>query len=137
MLGCRSGFQRMLNNASPNAIGTHSMIHRHVLATKTLPPEFQDIMKRVVSVVYFVETSASNNRLFSKLSSELDASNNVLLFHSDVKWLSRSKVFTHVFDVRDELKTFFNKKSKPQVETLFGDKDQLHKIAYLADIFEI
>ena len=34
MLGCRSGFQRLVINASPKAIGTHCMIHRQVLATK-------------------------------------------------------------------------------------------------------
>ena len=90
-----------------------------------------------MSVVNFVKTSASNSRLFSILCSELDASNNALLFHTDVRWLSRSKVLTRVFDLRDEIKTFFKKKSKPQFETLFGDKNQLNKIAYLVDIFAI
>ena len=107
MLACRSGFQRLVINASPKAIGTHCMIHRQVLATKTLPQEFQDVMKSVVSVVNFVKTYASNSRLFSKRCSELDASNNVLLFHTGVRWLSRSKVLTRVFYLRDELKTFF------------------------------
>ena len=84
MLGYRSGFQRLVINSTPKAIGTHCMIHRQVLAMKTLPQEFQDIMKSVVSVVNFVKAIASNSRLFSKLCSELDASNNVLLFHTDV-----------------------------------------------------
>ena len=94
-------------------------------------------MKSVVSVVNFVKNSASNSRLFSKLCSELDASNKVLLLHTDVRWLSRSKALTRVFDLRDELKTFCDKKSNPQFEALFGDKNQLHKIAYLVDIFAI
>ena len=103
--GCRSGLQRLVISASPKAIGTHCMIHRKVLATKILPQEFQDIMKSAVSVVNFAKTSASTSSLFSKLCRELDASNNVLLFHTDVRWLSRSKVLTRVFDLRDELKT--------------------------------
>ena len=85
----------------------------------------------------FVKTSASNSRLFSKLCSEFDASNNVMLFHTDVRWLSISKVLTRVFDLRDEIKTFFYQKSKSQFEALFDDKNQLHKIAYLVVIFEI
>ena len=137
MLGCRSGFQRLVINASPKVIGTHCMIHRQVLATQTLPHEFQEIMKNVVSAVNFVKASALNSRLFSKLCSELDASNNVLLFHTDVRWLSRGKVLKRVFDLRDELKTFFNQKSKPHFEALFSEKNQIHKIAYLVDIFAI
>jgi len=137
MLGCSSGFQQLVINASPKAIGTHCMIHRQVLATKTLPQEFRDIMKSVVSVVNFVKSSALNSRLFSKLCSEMDASYNVLLFHTDVRWLSRGKILKRVFDLRDEIKTFMNQKSKPQFEALFGDKNQLLKIAYLVDIFAI
>ena len=78
------------------------MIHRQVLATKTVPQEFQDIMKSVVSVVNCVKASPSNSRLFSKNCSELDASNNVMLFHTDVRWLSRGKVLKRVFDLRDK-----------------------------------
>ena len=35
------------------------------------------------------------------------------------------------------MKTFFYQKSKPQFEALFGDKNQLNKIAYLVYIFAI
>ena len=56
MLGCGSGFQRLVINVSPKAIGTHCMIHRQVLVTKTLSYVFQDIMKSVVSVVNFVKS---------------------------------------------------------------------------------
>ena len=94
-------------------------------------------MKSVVSIVNFVKASASNSRLFSKVCSELDASNNVLLFHTDVRWLYRGKVLKRVFDPRDELKTFLNPKSKPPFEALFGDQNHIHKIAYLVDFFAI
>jgi zinc finger BED domain-containing protein 5/7/8/9 len=113
------------------------MIHRQVLATKTLPQKFQEILKNVISAVNFVKASALNSRLFSKLCQELDASNDVLLFHTDVRWLSRGKVLKRVFDLRNELKTFFNQKAKPQLEALFSDEKILHKIAYLVDIFAI
>ncbi|XP_040191825.1 zinc finger BED domain-containing protein 5-like [Rana temporaria] len=137
MLGCRSGFQRLVLNESPKAIGTHCMIHRQILATKTLPQELQEVMKSVISAVNFVKASALNSRLFSKLCNELEASANVLLFHTEVRWLSRGKVLKRVFDLRNELKTFFNQKAKPQFEALFSDENELQKIAYLVDIFAI
>ncbi|KAK1336362.1 hypothetical protein QTO34_004168 [Cnephaeus nilssonii] len=41
MLGCRSGFQRLVLNESPKVIGTHCMIHRQILAMKTLPQDYK------------------------------------------------------------------------------------------------
>lgn len=137
MLGCRSGFQRLVLNESPKVIGTHCMIHRQILATKTLPQELQEVMKSVISSVNFVKASSLNSRLFSQLCNELDAPNNALLFHTEVRWLSRGKVLKRVFELRDELKTFFNQKARPQYEALFSDKSELQKIAYLVDIFTI
>ena len=94
-------------------------------------------MKNVINSVNFVKASALNSRLFSKLCNELDASNNVLLFHTEVRWLLRGKVLKRVFNLRDELKQFFNQKAKPQFEVLYSDESELQKIAYLVDIFAI
>ena len=85
-------------------------------------------MKSVVSVVNFAKTSASNSRLFSKLCSELDASNNVLLFHTDVRWLYRSKVLARVFDLRDELKTFLIKNLSHSLKHFSATKTNFTKL---------
>uniref|UniRef100_A0A803K116 DUF4371 domain-containing protein n=1 Tax=Xenopus tropicalis TaxID=8364 RepID=A0A803K116_XENTR len=137
MLGCRSGFQRLVLNESPKVIGPHCMIHRQVLAMKTLPQELQEVLKSVINSVNFVKARALNSRLFSQLCNELDAPNNALLFHTEVRWLSKGKVLKRVFELRDELKTFFNQKAKPQFEALFSDKSEVQKIAYLVAIFAI
>ncbi|XP_015685817.1 protein ZBED8-like, partial [Protobothrops mucrosquamatus] len=137
ILGCRSGFQRLVLNEAPKVIRTHCMIHSQILATKTLPQELQEVMKSVISSVNFVKASSLNSQLFSQLCNELDAPNNALLFHTEVRWLSRGKVLKRVFELHDELKTFFNQKASPQFEALFSDKSELQKIAYLVDIFAI
>ncbi|CAI5795665.1 Hypothetical predicted protein [Podarcis lilfordi] len=94
-------------------------------------------MKSVISSVNFVKVSTLNSRLFPQLCNKLDAPNNALLFHTEVRWLSRGKILKCVFELRDELKTFFNQKARPQLEAHFSDKSELPKIAYLVDIFAI
>ncbi|KAK1339678.1 hypothetical protein QTO34_018232 [Cnephaeus nilssonii] len=110
MLGCRSGFQRLVLNESPKVIGTHCMIHWQILATKMLSQELQEVMKSIISSVNFVKVSTLNSWLFSQLCNTLDAPNNAL-FHTE--------------------------KERPQFEALFSDKSELQKIAYLVDIFAI
>ena len=43
MLGERSGLQMLVRNRSPGAVSLHCMIHRHALASKTLPESLQDV----------------------------------------------------------------------------------------------
>ncbi|XP_039175589.1 SCAN domain-containing protein 3-like [Crotalus tigris] len=136
MLGCRSGFQRLVRNESPKVIGTHCMIHRQILATKMLPQELREVMKSIINCVNFVKASSLNTRLFSQLCNELDAPNNAL-FHTEVRWLSKGKVLKRVFELCDELKMFFIQKERPQFEAIFSDNSELQKIAYLVDIFAI
>ncbi|KAK1345281.1 LOW QUALITY PROTEIN: hypothetical protein QTO34_013992 [Cnephaeus nilssonii] len=114
MLGFQSGFQHLVLNESPKVIGTHCMIHWQILATKMLPQELQEVMKRVISSVNFVKASTLNRR-----------------------WSSRGKVLKRVFELCDEHKTFFKQKARPQFKALFSDKSELQKIAYLVDIFAI
>nr|XP_008103991.1 PREDICTED: SCAN domain-containing protein 3 isoform X1 [Anolis carolinensis]XP_008103992.1 PREDICTED: SCAN domain-containing protein 3 isoform X1 [Anolis carolinensis]XP_008103993.1 PREDICTED: SCAN domain-containing protein 3 isoform X1 [Anolis carolinensis]XP_008103994.1 PREDICTED: SCAN domain-containing protein 3 isoform X1 [Anolis carolinensis]XP_008103995.1 PREDICTED: SCAN domain-containing protein 3 isoform X1 [Anolis carolinensis]XP_008103997.1 PREDICTED: SCAN domain-containing protei len=137
VLGCRSGFQRLVLNESPKVIGSHCMNHWQILTMKTLPQELQEVMKSVISSVNFVKADTLNSQLFLQLCNELDAPNNALLFHTEVRWLSTGKVLKRAFELRDELKMFFNQKARPQYEALFSDESELQKIAYLVDIFTI
>ncbi len=90
MLGCKSGFQTLVKKVAQKVIGTHCMIHRQVLATKTLPSSFQDVLNLVVSAVNFIKSKPLASRLFKILCKELGSTHEVLLFNTSVAFERKS-----------------------------------------------
>jgi hypothetical protein len=73
MLGCKSGFQALIETVAPNVIGTHCVIHRQVLAAKTLSSGLKQIMSLVIQAVNFIKSSALSSSIFTKLCFEMNA----------------------------------------------------------------
>lgn len=106
MLGQKSGFSSLVKADAPHIIVTHCVLHRHALATKTLPPKLAEVLKIVVECVNYVRNSALKHRIFKELCNEMGSEFEVLLYHSNVRWLSREKVPSRVFAMRVELPCF-------------------------------
>ncbi|XP_071810711.1 zinc finger BED domain-containing protein 5-like [Apostichopus japonicus] len=101
MLGSRSGFQTRLKEVAPQVKTTHCMLHRQALASKTLPQQMKNVLDQAVKIVNAVKKSPLNTRLFTKLCEEMDAQFSNLLYHTEVRWLSRGKVLMRLFDLRN------------------------------------
>ena len=86
MLGTKSGFQAYVEKQNPNAKSVHYMIHRHVRASKTLPPSLREVLDQTIQMV---KGGSLNSRLFKQLCIDMDADHHVLLFHTKTQWLSR------------------------------------------------
>ncbi|GAA6096792.1 protein ZBED8 [Tachysurus ichikawai] len=65
MLGRKSGFGALVKADAPHIIVTHCILHRHALATKTLPPTLAEVLKIVVECVNYVRNSALRHRIFN------------------------------------------------------------------------
>ena len=138
MTGNKSGFKACVNNIAPHIQFTHCIIHRYALAMKTLPPGLLNILSDVIKIVNHIKGNAVNSRIFKVLCDEVGSLFTVLLYHTEVRWLSRGKVLHRILDLWDELIIFFERQ-KTERETLFHEKlkdgvFQL-KVAYLADFF--
>ncbi|XP_076062453.1 protein FAM200A-like [Oratosquilla oratoria] len=91
-------------------------------------------MQEVIQIVNFIKARALNSRLFSQMCSDFDSTHMHLLYHSEVRWLSRGKVLQRLLDLRTETEMFLAEK-KHQLAHKFSDSNWLMQVAYLADIF--
>ena len=54
MLGQKSGFSLLVKADAPHIIVMYCVLHRHALATKTLPPKLAEVLKIVVECVNYI-----------------------------------------------------------------------------------
>ncbi|XP_068235570.1 zinc finger BED domain-containing protein 5-like [Palaemon carinicauda] len=110
MLGRKSGFQAHVKAVAPYATAVHCFIQRFTLCAKVLPPKLLSCLNRDIRIVYFVKTSAMNTRLFKLLCENFISDHICLLYHTEVRWLSRGNTTRHLFELRDVLLVFFKEK---------------------------
>lgn len=134
MLGQKSGFSSLVKADAPHIIVTHCVLHRHALATKKLPPKLVELLKIVVECVNYVRNSALKHRIFKELCNEMGSEFEVLLYHSNVRWLSRGKVLNRVFAMRVEFALFLREHQHCHAD-YFENSEFILILAYMADIF--
>ena len=111
------------------------MLHRHALVSKTLPSSLADVLKIVVETVNYVKGRPLNRRIFMRLcEQQMDSEFKILLYHSEVRWLSWGKVMNRVFVLRAELLEFLRDHNHRHAKH-FNNPSFLLTLAYLADIF--
>lgn len=66
----------------------------------------------------------------------MDAAYSNLLYHTEVKWLSKGKVLVRLYELKEELLLFFMKEENEELICFMEDPDWISKFAYLVDIFQ-
>ena len=136
MLGCRSGFITRVKQKNPDAVGTHYVIHREALTSKTLPAAMKKKLANIIRIVNFIKSSAVNSRLFSQLCKHMDSNHENLLFYTNVRWLSKGNMLARVYGLKDEVSIFLESQGKQDLLLPFQSQEFQLPMAYLVDIFE-
>ena len=135
MLGSRSGFQTLVKQRAPLAIGVQCFIHREALASKTLPDPLKTTFNVLVKVVNYAKSSALNTRLFQKICQDMVSDFEVLLFYTPVRWLSAGNILNRIFTLKEELMEFLHSKGKYDFTNILAESEL--ELAYLVDSFSI
>ena len=136
MISANSGLISLIKQKNPAIQGTHCMIDKAVLVSKTIPKRLHKHMSVVIKVVNYVKSSALNTRLISKLCEDMDADHTALLYQTQVRWLSKGNMLFRIFEPREEVKLFLVAKQKHDLLLAFGGDGFSTYLAYLADIFK-
>ena len=134
MLGNKSEFAALVKKGAPNVTVTHCMLHRHALAAKSLPLTLKEILSYCVKMVNFIRSQSINHRFFKALCRELGSDHEVLLYHSEVLWLSRGDILKRLLELKQEVSLFLKNKNSPLAEKIESESF-LYGLSYLADIF--
>jgi len=67
---------------------------------KKKAPERNEVLSQSVKIINYVKNSALNTRLLTALCNEMDSDHQNLLFHSEVRWMSRDEVLKKCNELR-------------------------------------
>ena len=85
-------------------------------------------------MVNFIRSRSINYRLFKALCRELGSDHEVLLYHSEVRWLSRGEILKPLQELKQEVSLFLKNKNSPLAEKIESESF-LYGLSYLTDIF--
>ena len=114
-------------------IQVHFLIHQQALCSKVL--KWESVMKVVVSCVNFIRANGLKHRQFQAFLSELESAHGDVLYHTEVRWLSRGRVLRRFYELLPEINAFLLTKGKTVPELI--DTEWKWDLVFLTDVTEM
>jgi hypothetical protein len=132
---CRSlrAFVALAKQKNPVTVFTHRFLRREDLISKSIAPEVRKVLNEEIQMVNFIKTRSLQSSLFSALRSAMAAARTQILLHMEVRWLSRGRVLSRFYELREELTVSFKSEGSELGDLLRGET-WCNKVAFLADI---
>ena len=114
----------------PQIIWAHCIVHQESLCAKAIT--LNHVMKVVVPTINFIRSRDLNHRQFQDFFRGLDADFGDVIYHSEVRWMSRGKTLERFWHLRDEIRDFMEAKGREVSE--LTNSSWLNDLAFLVDI---
>ena len=134
MTGERNGMTSMVyakvQESGGEAFKIHCIIHQEAFCAKTV--QLGDVMNTVVKIVNIIRSRGLYHRQFQSFLSDVDADYGDVLYHSDVRWLSRGSVLQRFYSLKLEIDQFLRVKNQGVDELM--DPQCLADLAFSVDL---
>uniref|UniRef100_A0A3Q1GP41 Uncharacterized protein n=1 Tax=Acanthochromis polyacanthus TaxID=80966 RepID=A0A3Q1GP41_9TELE len=110
MTGKNSVVVRRILEKAPSATWNHCFLHRQALTSKDMGQVLHETLKDVIQVVNYIKRSAKNSRCFQKLCQDLGSEHLQVLYHAEVRWLSRAEITAFLSQNNSPLADVFSSK---------------------------
>ena len=134
MLGQNSGLGALVKANAPHVTVMHCLLNRHALAAKTFLPKLAKLLKIVVECGNYVQNSAMKHRIFKQLCNETGSEIGVLLYYTNVRWISWGKMLNRVFVLLPELAVLLLEHQDPHAD-VFKNSEFILVLACMVNIF--
>ncbi|XP_039309107.1 protein ZBED8-like [Solenopsis invicta] len=118
MAGRHKGFIAYLKNKVPDVLAVHCVIHRQHLVARNLSERLFQSLQHVIKAL-----CVANDEDFNRL-----------LFHTEVRWLSRGTCLTRFYNLFDSVIEFLENKDTELRDNIITSKND---IAYLTDLYKL
>jgi hypothetical protein len=108
----------------------HCIVHQQSLCSQVI--NINHVMNIVVSTVNIIRSRLFNHRQFRELLIDTEADCGDVIYHSEVRWLSRGKVLKRIYNLRKEVQLFMDMKGKPLPE--YSEENWISDFAFLVDM---
>ena len=121
MMRIKKRFISFAKKQNNDILIVHCYFHRENLAAKDIQANLALVFKEFVCVVNYIKSHSLCTHLFCVFYDEMGAEHSGLLYHSNIRWLSRRKVLQRIASLRNKVGAFL-KAQKHELSERFSDE---------------
>ena len=91
----------VVDNGGGLLLKLHCIIHQHNLCARSV--KFRVLLHIVIKSINFIPSRDLSHRQFQALLYEMNDDHGDLVYHTNVRWISRGCMLKRFFDLRDEI----------------------------------